>query len=340
LGAALTGLATAVLLQWWTNAYDYPWIVSGKPFWSIPANVPIYFELTVLFSAFAALGGMLALNNLPLPSHPLDLKERFARSTQDKFFLLIEASDPKFDEDETKSLLEATHPALLDTVLEDRTTSAKLPSGMIYASIVLVAAASIPFAFVAKARSATNDQPRVHVVGDMDWQLKYQAQQPNPIFGDNRAMREPVKGTVAVGDLRDDDHLFQGKVGGQYARVFPESIEPTAENMARGKQRYEIYCGPCHGLVGNGDGPVAQRATELAEGTWIPPTNIHQDYLRQMPVGELFNTITNGVRNMPPYGHVVPPEDRWRIIMYVRALQRSQKAPVSDLPEAERASLK
>src|SRR5688500_16924845 len=116
--AGLTGLATAILLQWWTNAFDYPWLISGKPIFSLPANIPIAFELTVLFSVFSCLGGMLMLNRLPHPSHPLDLKRRFARVTDDKFFLLIQASDPKFDESATRNLLDGTHPVFLDEVPE------------------------------------------------------------------------------------------------------------------------------------------------------------------------------------------------------------------------------
>ena len=114
LGAGLTGLTLAIWLQWWTNAHDYPFLISGKPFWSIPANVPIMFELTVLLSAFAALFGMLALNNLPMPAHPLDLKERFAKVTDDRFFLVVQAADTRFDDVETRELLEETHPAVLD----------------------------------------------------------------------------------------------------------------------------------------------------------------------------------------------------------------------------------
>lgn len=340
LAAGLTGLATAITLQWWTNAVDYPFISSGKPMWSIPANVPIYFELTVLLSAFASLFGMLALNNLPHPSHPLDLKERFARVTDDRFFLLIQAADSKFDEVKTRSLLEGTHPALLDDVHEDRQTSGKIPSGVLYTLIVLAAASLVPFAFIAKARAAKSESPRVHAIADMDWQLKYQAQQPNTIFPDKRAERPPVPGTIAVGDLDDDDHLHRGKVDGNFARTFPPAIEPTAENMERGRERFGIYCAPCHGLSGNGDGAVSARALELAEGTWIPATNLHQDYLRQMPVGQLYDAVANGVRNMPAYGHMIPTEDRWKIVMYVRALQRSRSAPVTDVPEAERSALK
>ncbi|HEX3855215.1 MAG TPA: DUF3341 domain-containing protein, partial [Polyangiaceae bacterium] len=133
--AGLTGLATAITLQWWTNAFDYVWIVSGKPFWSIPANVPIMFELTVLLSAITTLVGMLLLNNLPLPSHPLDQVRRFARVTDDKFFLMIQASDPKFDDAETRELLESTHPVAIEAVKEDRVTSDRLPSALVYGLI-------------------------------------------------------------------------------------------------------------------------------------------------------------------------------------------------------------
>src|SRR6188768_830739 len=110
LGAGITGLITAITLQWWTNAFDYPWLISGKPIWSIPANVPIMFELTVLLSAITTLVGMLMLNGLPHPSHPLDHVKRFSRVTNDKFFLLIQAADPKFDEQESRQLIDSTKP--------------------------------------------------------------------------------------------------------------------------------------------------------------------------------------------------------------------------------------
>src|SRR5258706_5965958 len=99
------------------NAYDYSWLISGKPIWSIPANVPIMFELTVLFSAITTLVGMLLLNGLPHPSHPLDLVKRFGRVTDDKFFLLIQASDVNFDEDDARKLIESTKPVAIEHVL-------------------------------------------------------------------------------------------------------------------------------------------------------------------------------------------------------------------------------
>ena len=104
-----------------------------------------------------------------------------------------------------------------------------------------------------------------------------------------------------MGDARDDDHFYQGKEGDAWARTFPSQIALNEATMERGQERFGIYCTPCHGLVGEGDGMVAKRADALAQGTWIPPTNLTQEYLRQMPVGELFNTISNGIRNMPAY---------------------------------------
>jgi mono/diheme cytochrome c family protein len=147
-------------------------------------------------------------------------------------------------------------------------------------------------------------------------------------------------GTVAVGHLNEDDHFYRGRAGGGWARTFPAQVELNEETMARGKARFGIYCTPCHGQVGEGDGMVAQRAAALVEGTWVPPSNITEERLRVMPVGEIFNTVTNGVRNMPGYGRQIPAEDRWAIILYVRALERSRAASMADLSEQERASLK
>jgi mono/diheme cytochrome c family protein len=340
LGAGLIGLATAITLQWWTNAHDYKWIISGKPFWSIPANVPIMFELTVLLSAITTLVGMLLLNNLPHPSHPLDQVRRFARVTDDKFFLMIEASDPKFDDVETRSLLESTHAVAIEAVLEDRVTEDKLPTGLVYGLIIVAVASVVPFALAAKARYTKSDSPRIHLIQDMDSQPKYRAERANPFFADNRATRPAIDGTVAVGDAREDDKFYQGKEGGAWARTFPSQVALNDATMARGKERFGIYCAPCHGLSGAGDGMIAKRADSLAQGTWVPPTNVTQEYLRQMPVGELFNSISNGVRNMPGYAPQIKTEDRWAIIMYVRALQRSRSGNVNDVPPDARASLK
>jgi hypothetical protein len=106
-GAGLTGTAAGILLQWWTNAVDYPFLISGKPLFSLPANIPVAFETTILFAAISALVGMLALNGLPRLSHPLFANRSFKRVTDDRFFISIEANDPLFEAAKTRELLES-----------------------------------------------------------------------------------------------------------------------------------------------------------------------------------------------------------------------------------------
>jgi cytochrome c5 len=182
-----------------------------------------------------------------------------------------------------------------------------------------------------------SETPRIQIVPDMDDQPKFKAQQANPFFADGRAMRSPIPGTVARGELRDDDHYYRGLVGGELASEFPMRLTPAI--LQRGRERYEIFCQPCHGLSGKGDGVVAQRADRLQEGTWTPPSSFHTDLVRSRPAGHIFNTITHGIRNMPPYGSQISVRDRWAIVAYVRALQRSQHAALRDASPEGQASL-
>jgi mono/diheme cytochrome c family protein len=164
-----------------------------------------------------------------------------------------------------------------------------------------------------------------------------------------------VAGTVARGELRTDDRLYRGLEDGG---VIPTTTQdedgqeisipwvteiplPISENlMQRGRQRFNIYCAPCHGRSGDGNGLVAVRARELQQSTWIPPASLHTDPVRQQAVGQLFNSITNGVRKMPAYGSQISVEDRWAIVLYIRALQRSQNASPEDVPQKDLESMR
>lgn len=338
--AGLLGGIGAITLQWWTSTVDYPWIIGGKPFFSIPANIPIMFELTVLAAAVTCFGAMLVLNKLPLHSHPLDRSSRFARVTDDRFFALIQASDPKFDARATAGLLQATAPhGPIEAIMEDNKSSKTLPRGFIYALLVLGSAATVPFALAALARVSTSETTRIHVIPDMDSQEKFKAQRKNPFFEDKRAMRPPVEGAVAVGELREDDHFYTGKINGAFAKTFPEEVEISEQTMERGRLQFGTYCTPCHGVDGAGQGMVHLRAQSLMQGTWVPPTNLHQENLLYKPVGELFDNVSRGVRNMPAYGRQIETADRWAVILYLRALQRSQAARPEDVPVAQRGAL-
>jgi mono/diheme cytochrome c family protein len=261
--------------------------------------------------------------------------------TDDRFFVLIQASDPKFDARATASLLEATGPrGAVDAIMEDTKSSNVMPRGVIYALLIAGSAAAVPFSLAALSRVSTSESTRFHIVPDMDWQQKFKPQRKNDFFPDHRAMRLPVDGTVAVGDLRDDDHFYQGRVNGAFAKTFPEQVELTAETMERGRTQFGTYCTPCHGVDGAGEGMVHLRARSLMQGTWVQPSNLHQENLLYKPVGELYDGVTRGIRNMPSYARQISPEDRWAVILYLRALQRSQAARLDDLPETVRGALK
>ena len=332
----LGGVAGALLLQWWTNAIDYPFIISGKPFFSLPANIPIAFELIILLAALAAFGGGLALSGLPELFHPLCACKPFRRATTDAFFLTIEAADPKFDADSTAELLRSLG-ARDPGVYYWPDTAAKLPAIIPSAIMVALALALLPPLWIAKNRVTKSEVPRIHPVKDMDFQPKYLAQQASPLFADGRAMRPPVAGTVAVDQVVDDAHFLIGEVEGKPATAFPMPV--TEELMQRGRQRYDIYCATCHGLAGDGDGMTSQLAFEREEPKWVRPLALHSPAVREQEVGQLFQTISNGVRTMPSYGSQIPVEDRWAIVLYVRALQRSRHAAMEDVPEERRRHL-
>ncbi len=110
--------------------------------------------------------------------------------------------------------------------------------------------------------------------------------------------------------------------------------------MTRGRERFKIYCAPCHGLAGEGDGITSERALAREDSPgWVKPLSLHSQGVREQPVGKIFNSITNGIRTMPAYASQIPPRDRWAIIVYVLALQRSQNALLDDLPPDERQQL-
>jgi mono/diheme cytochrome c family protein len=205
--------------------------------------------------------------------------------------------------------------------------------------VTLAALALVPFACVARARVTRSPLPRLHLVPDMDNQGRYESQQENPWFADGRAMRPPVAGTVPRESI-DDDAYTKGYVGQAWITTFPERVTVDERLLARGRERYGIYCSPCHGLSGYGDGMVARRADKLQQGGFTVPSSFHTDPVPSRPVGHLFHTISHGIRTMPAYGSQIPIADRWAIVAYVRALQRSQHASIDDVPQDERGKLR
>lgn len=170
-----------------------------------------------------------------------------------------------------------------------------------------------------------SEKPPIHINPNMDKQEKYKAQESSNYFADGAADRMPIEGTVAVTELHEDTRYYFGKdENGKFIGKSP--IGNSMDVLERGKERYNIYCSPCHSKAGDGKGIVVQRG-------FMPPPTFHQDRLRNMPDGQIFDIISNGFRNMPSYKHQIPVEDRWKIVAYVRALQESQNATKADIPQ-------
>jgi mono/diheme cytochrome c family protein len=165
---------------------------------------------------------------------------------------------------------------------------------------------------------------------DMHDAPRYEAFEATAQFAETGASRTPPVGTVPRGWLREDEALYTGKVAGQLIDEFPLAIAHA--DLVRGQQRFNIFCTPCHGALGDGNGMVVQRGLRQA-------ASFHQDRLRQEKVGYVFDVITNGFGAMPDYAAQIPVRDRWLIVAYVRALQLSQHASADDVPADRRAEL-
>jgi mono/diheme cytochrome c family protein len=165
---------------------------------------------------------------------------------------------------------------------------------------------------------------------DMHDTPRLEAFEASPFFADGRGSRTAPVGTVARGWLREDEALYTGKENGEYVADFPFAI--SHDDLLRGQQRFNIYCTPCHGQLGDGNGMVVQRGLRQA-------ASYHNDRLREERIGYFFDVMTNGFGAMQGYAEQVPVRDRWLIAAYIRALQLSQNASVADVPAAMRGRL-
>ncbi len=165
---------------------------------------------------------------------------------------------------------------------------------------------------------------------DMQDQPKYIPLRESDFYPDHRSERPLVDGTVPRGYLDADELLYTGKVNGQDSDVFPFPV--TADVLARGQERFNIFCSPCHDRTGSGNGMVVRRG-------YRQPPSFHIDRLRSSPVGHFFDVITNGFGAMPDYKDQVPVRDRWAIVAYIRALQLSERANIGDVPADQRGKL-
>jgi mono/diheme cytochrome c family protein len=189
-------------------------------------------------------------------------------------------------------------------------------------------------------RGTLSDDAPIHPNLNMDFQEKFEAQEANPFFADDAAMRQPVPGTVARGLLRTTGNApyFLGRsADGAFVQQIPMAVNEQV--VERGQERYNIYCAVCHGRAGDGQGIIM---TGLVDGQgfgYTPAPTYHTDRLRSIEDGYYYDVITHGIRSMPSYAHELSVPDRWAIVSYIRALQLSQYATEADVPDAQRAAL-
>ena len=176
------------------------------------------------------------------------------------------------------------------------------------------------------ARGCTSSRPPIHLNPSMDDQPKVQAQSASTFFFNGQSMREPVPGTIPIGGLKEDTAYFTGKgADGQFVAAIPRAVDEAG--LERGRQRFTIYCQPCHDARGDGKGILFQRGN-------VPTATFHQEKLLKYTDGQIFDVITNGSGLMGPYRAAIPVADRWAIVAYVRQLQRDRQARAASAPAA------
>ncbi len=310
----LSGAVFALLFMFWAMTRDYPMVIGGKPFFALPAFIPVTFEVTVLLATLSTVIGMIAFFfNFPSNSHPLHETEYMKKVSLDKFGIFIRSDDPQFNEDEIRTLYQNLggegiekiyFPAKADIPLFD-------PKFITFLAVIAVTASA--FTYI-----ALNKLLYMPPYDFMVEQEKLIPQEKSDIFSDNIGMRTPVKGTVARGFV---PYPYSGIPSP--AEVLTNPLIPTKEILEIGGKRFNIYCSPCHGYYADGDSRL--------RGQFPNPPSLHSERGRDMADGMIYHIITNGQNIMPSYASQINRDERWAIVHYIRVLQRAKNATSADI---------
>lgn len=191
---------------------------------------------------------------------------------------------------------------------------------LLFATIVL------PLLLIS-CRGQISRQEPIHPNMNMDQQRRFEPQEKNEFFKDNRAMRQPVDGTIPRGKLKQDEAYYQG-INEDSSFVTEIPVEVTKSFIYRGKDRYEVFCTPCHGIAGDGNGIIMAN-----NYGYVPAPSFHIERIQNQSDGYLYSAITNGIRTMPSYASQINVRDRWAIVAYVRALQQSQNVSEEEIQQ-------
>ena len=312
--SGLSGIVVALLMMWWTMSVDYPMIIGGKPYFSLPAFIPITFEVTVILATVSTVVAMFAFFfGLPRNVHALHDTVYMKKVSRDHFGIVIEAIDPKFDEKNTIEFLKNLKPLSTEVIF--------FPEKEIYPVFELRFIMFLIGVAVVVSLGTYITLNKLMYLQPFNWmesQAKLIPQRTTDFFSDGRSMRLPVEGTVAKGFI---PYPFEGETNP--VQVLSNPYFPTEENLSLGKRKFLTYCSPCHGNFGDGDSRLA--------GQFPNPPTLHSDRVRSFPDGMIYHIITNGQNIMPSYASQVNRQERWAIVNYIRALQRAKNATEEDL---------
>jgi len=310
----LSGVVLALLLMWWTMSVDYPMVIGGKPYFSLPAFIPVTFEITVILATVSTVVAMFAFFfGLPRNAHALHDTDYMKKVSLDHYGIVIEAIDPKFDEKSTMDLLNNLSPLTTEIIYYPEKETYPIFEPRFLALLFGVAVAVSLGTYL-----MLNKLMYIQPFNWMDKQAKITVQSRSDFFNDGRGMRLPVEGTVARGFI---PYPFEDQKNP--TEVLSNPSFPTIENLELGKSKFLTYCSPCHGNFGDGDSRL--------QGQFPNPPTLHSDRARSFPDGMIYHIITVGQNAMPSYASQVNREERWAIVNYIRALQRAKNAQDSDI---------
>ena len=314
----LSALMGAIFSLWWVSAVDYPLVVGGKPFFAFPAFVPVIFEVMVLTASVGTVLTMLfVFFKLPNNSHPLHGTEYMKKVSSDKFGLLVQAEDAKFDEATIKSFFEELHASESEAVYWDneeinhqhkiltpKFLGFLLVAGLITSGVTYFALNKLTYML------------------PFNWMMEQQKQNPQQkslIFSDGFGMRKPVEGTIARGFL---PYEYKGQPD-LAAEKLLNPLPVSKSVLALGQKKFDTYCSPCHDFQGTG--------LSRLRGQFPNPPSLHSEKVRTWKDGRIYAVIMDGQNVMPSYANLLDSDERWAVIHYIRALQRSLNAKESDI---------
>lgn len=314
----LSGTIAALALMFWMSVIDYPLVIGGKPFFAFPAYVPIMFEVTVLSASIATVATMVALFfKFPNISHPLHDTDYMRKVSSDKYGICIQAEDENFEEARVKRILESVGAKEITPIYFDNEEiehKNKIFEPKFIGLLIVIA--------LITSGATYFSLNKLMFMTPFNWMMeqdKVVPQEKYEFFADGFGMRPPVKGTIARGGM---PYIFKGKPE-KAGAILINPMTPDGKTLSLGNEKYDIYCSPCHGYFGEGDSRL--------RGQFPNPPSLHSEKVRNWTDGRIFHVITDGQNIMPSYASQLTRQERWAVVLYIRALQRSFNAKESDL---------